>query len=232
MKRIAGGLGCVLLAMHLVLPLGVLIASRQDYQVTVTMALPILTAVVAVVLTVLSFWVKELAGDKIIRGVYVLLAPVSVVNGFFCILIGGAQAIVWVLIAIGCSVFTAAQYGGDRATGGMSLILTVVMLVPVALLSLITLLFGGMGRNTVVKTLESPSGTYYAQVIDSDHGATGGDTLVNVYENKEIDAVFFQLRKEPQQVWFGDWGAYADMQIAWKDDSCLIINSEEYPISR
>ncbi len=81
-----------------------------------------------------------------------------------------------------------------------------------------------------MKTLYSPDNMYYAQVIDSNQGALGGDTHVNVYENREIDAGFFKIRKKPQMVFFGDWGAYEKMQIYWKNESCLVINSRKYDI--
>lgn len=60
----------------------------------------------------------------------------------------------------------------------------------------IALIFGNIGQNTVVQTVESPSGKYYAQVIDSDQGALGGDTLVDVYEKSKINAILFKIEKE------------------------------------
>lgn len=81
-----------------------------------------------------------------------------------------------------------------------------------------------------MKTVESPSGKYYAQVIDSDQGALGGDTLVDVYQDCEKTALIFKVDKKPQRVYSGDWGEFENMQIDWKDDNCLVINSVEYEI--
>ena len=97
-------------------------------------------------------------------------------------------------------------------------------------ISFIFLTFGNIGQNTVVQTIESPNGEYYAQVIDSDQGALGGDTLVDVYQKSGINAFLFKIEKKPQRVYWGDWGEFENMQIYWKDDNRLVINSVEYEI--
>lgn len=90
--------------------------------------------------------------------------------------------------------------------------------------------FGNIGVNTVVKSIKSPNGLYYAEVIDSDQGALGGDTLVYVYKNKEINALVFKICEQPQRAYYGEWGEFENMDIYWKNDSCLVINSVEYEI--
>ncbi|MBR6646856.1 MAG: hypothetical protein IKL09_05000 [Clostridia bacterium] len=92
-------------------------------------------------------------------------------------------------------------------------------------------LFGIIGQNTVIQTIESPDKNHYAQIIDSDQGALGGDTLVIVYEKREIDTFIFKLKDKPQRVYLGEWGEFKNMQMYWKDDTCLVINSVEYAIS-
>ncbi len=92
------------------------------------------------------------------------------------------------------------------------------------------LIFGNIGQNTIVKNIESPNGSFHAQVIDSDQGALGGDTLVNVYEKREMDTFIFKLKDKPQRVYLGEWREYESMYISWKDDKCLVINSVEYEI--
>ena len=122
------------------------------------------------------------------------------------------------------------KYGKPLALKIISLTLSALMVLPIGFISFIFLIFGNIGQNTVVQTVESPSGKYYAQVIDSDLGALGGDTLVDVYEKSGINAIFFKIEKKPQRVYFGEWGEFNNMQIYWKDNECLIINSTEYKI--
>ena len=73
-----------------------------------------------------------------------------------------------------------------------------------------------MVENTVVQTPESPDGEYVAQVIRSDQGALGGDTLVEVYPKEKP--------RQKQRVYVGEWGEYTAMEICWKTDTCLVIN--------
>ena len=116
------------------------------------------------------------------------------------------------------------------ALKNVALVLSALMILPICFFSFIAFIFGNIGQNTVVQTVESPSGKYYAQVIDCDQGALGGDTLVDVYQDCGINAILFKIEKKPQRVYFGDWGEFENMQIHWKDDNCLVINSVEYEI--
>ena len=85
-------------------------------------------------------------------------------------------------------------------------------------------LFGSIGEDTVIQTLPSPDGNRYAEVIDCDHGALGGDTVVRVYKSNTL----FKGRSEI--VYRGEWREYEDMEIFWKDDDTLVINDVEYAI--
>ena len=80
----------------------------------------------------------------------------------------------------------------------------------------------------MVKTVESPAGAYCAQVIDSDQGAMGGNTHVEVTEKSRLDLILFRIEKEPERVYSGEYGEYETMEIYWKDDACLVINGVEY----
>lgn len=138
--------------------------------------------------------------------------------------------VVSVFIAIGCSAYLTLKHGTPRLLKIIMCVLSAILIFPVGFLGFISLIFGNIGQNTVVQAVESPNGVYYAEVIDSDHGALGGDTLVEVYENTEINLWVFRIFKKPQRVYHGEWGEFEDMDIYWKDDQCLVINSVEHPI--
>ncbi len=44
-----------------------------------------------------------------------------------------------------------------------------------------------------------------------------------------FDNSVFQVRKN-RRVYLGDFDAYMDMEIYWKDDHCLVVNDVEYVI--
>ena len=98
-----------------------------------------------------------------------------------------------------------------------------------AILSLFSLF--PIGRNSVVQSLPSPGGTYCAQVIDSDQGALGGDTIVEVYEpQKRVNLLLIELRKDPQLVYLGNWGEFENMNLRWESEQVLLINGRSYEV--
>lgn len=101
----------------------------------------------------------------------------------------------------------------------MAALLVLAILLPLILFSMS---LGDLAEKKVVQTLESPNGTYIAQVISSDQGAMGGNTLVEVYPKGKP--------RQKQRVYMGEWGEHDYMEIHWKSDTCLVINGAEYPI--
>lgn len=100
---------------------------------------------------------------------------------------------------------------------------------PAGFVMTVTLLFGKLSANTVVRTVGSPSGQYYVEVIDSDQGALGGDTRVELNE-RVLDLGVFGILKKPRRLYTGHYGEYMDMEIYWKDDSCVVIDSVCYSV--
>lgn len=90
------------------------------------------------------------------------------------------------------------------------------------------LLMANMGQETVVQSVDSPNAVYRAELISSDQGALGGDTLIRVF--------VIGSRKSPQIVYRGEWGEFDNMTIYWQDDSRLTVEwesthrTEEYGI--
>ena len=134
------------------------------------------------------------------------------------------------MLSAGCCCYLTVKYGKPLALKVVALVLSVLMILPICFFSFIALIFGNIAQNTVVQTVASPNGKYYAQVIDSNQGALGGDTLVVVNQSCRINLILFKVEKKPQRVYLGDWGEFKNMQINWKDNNCLVINSVEYEI--
>lgn len=136
-------------------------------------------------------------------------------------------AIVWVIFS-GALMLRFGKYGFVQGiTTGVCLLL----LFPMGVLSLFSLF--PIGRNLVVQTLPSPGGTYYAEVIDSDQGALGGDTIVEVHEpQKRVNLLLIELRKDPQRVYWGDWGEFKTMKLYWESEQVLVINGKPYELEK
>lgn len=113
-------------------------------------------------------------------------------------------------------------------TGSVVVPLVIVALVTLTLLPLC--LLGNIGETTVVDVFPSPDGRYYAELIDDDQGALGGNTCVDVYRTAELDLGVIRFCSVPKQVYWGNYGEFNDMTIEWKDNETLLINGKEYPI--
>lgn len=109
-----------------------------------------------------------------------------------------------------------------------SILIPSLAIIPIAFLTFLLLL--PMVRKTVVKTIPSPEGTYYAEITYVDSGTFGGDTLVHIHETKILDFLIFNITKSPRRVYIGDWKEYETMQIYWKNEHYLVINEFEYSI--
>ncbi len=233
MKKITPILVWLLFILTILYPLGVLGASCFGYRFEPTsfsaFAVAIATLSIGIVVNDCIF--KNKLETKGLRILSVLILPFSLINAAFYII---ACSKIWiaacVLISVGCCCYLTVKYSKPPALKKTAIILSALMILPLGYMSFISLIFGDIGHNTVVQTVESPSGEYYAKVIDSDQGALAGNTFVDVYEKSKINTIIFKIEKKPQRVYTGDWDEFDNMQIYWRDDEHLIINSTEYNI--
>ncbi len=233
MKKTASILMWLLFILTILYPAGILITTCFGYgfELISISAFAIVIAVLSVCIVVHDHVYKNTLENKVLQILLAIISPFSLINAVFYIFeYPKIWVIAGVLISAGCCFYLTIQYGKPLALKMIALTLSALMVLPIGFISFIFLIFGNIGQNTVVQTVESPSGKYCARVIDSDQGALGGNTLVDVYEKGGIHAILFKIEKKPQRVYSGDWGEFNNMQITWKDDECLIINSTEYKI--
>lgn len=160
-----------------------------------------------------------------------LITPLSLICAVLCVLKCPQVTVIasTALLILCCCSLTAKHTSPLRLKTAV-LLLSALMLLPISAFGLGALLFGNAPQSTVVRTLPSPDGRYRAEVIESNQGALGGDSFVDVYENGEIHLLLFKIEKKPQRVWSGGWSESEDMLICWKDDDSLLINSTLYEI--
>ena len=224
---------CLLFAMTILYPIGTIIAACLGYgfKLVSVPAFAVMIAVLSVYIVVMDLVFKKIPETKTIQILLAVIMPLALINAAFYIFVCSQMlVIVSALFFTGCCCFLTVKYGKPLVLKIVALALSALMVFPVGFVSYIALIFGNIGQNTVVQTVESPGRKYYAQVVDSDQGALGGGTLVDVYTKSGINFILFKIEKNPQRVYTGDWGEFEDMQIHWKNDKCLIINSVEYEI--
>ena len=187
-------------------------------------------AILSLCVMVLSIAFAYKTDSKVLLILLTALAPLSLISGAFYIHINRESRIVLPIVyhVVCCFYLTIQQ--GKQGARKYALGLCAPMLIPIIFSCIMALTFGNIGSTTVVKTVESPDGSYYAQVIDDDQGALGGATIVNVFNSRKLDLILFEIQKKPQTVSYGPWGIYTKMKIYWKDNHCLVINSTEVHI--
>lgn len=233
MKKAISVLGWIHFVLVVLLPGGTLLSACFGYtfELVSVRAFAIATALLSICLVVLSSIEKKACESGAIKVLFALLAPLSLISAIFYVL---AYSRIWVVVSVficfKCCLFLTIIHGKPLALKITALTLTALMFLPICFIGLLGFFFGNFGETTVVQSVESPSGAYYAEVVSDDQGALGGATLVNVYENKGINALVFKISKKPQKVYFGRYYEYEDMKIYWKDDKCLVINSSSYAI--
>lgn len=233
MKKATTVLSCILFAFIILFPAGVVVSACFGYtfELINVLAFSIVIAVLSVCTAIFSLVHKETVNNKPICVLIAALAPLSLINlAFHLFACRRASVVVCTVVTVGCCCYLAVKHGKTVAFKITALILSALMIVPIAFFCFIALIFGNFGQTTVVQTIESPNGKYVAKVIDSDQGALGGDTLVDVYQKGGLKTFLFEIEKKPQMVYFGDWGEFENMEIYWKNDNCLVINSVEYEI--
>ncbi|MBR5529245.1 MAG: hypothetical protein IKU57_02095 [Oscillospiraceae bacterium] len=232
MERTMEILKRALFALVALLPLGSALLSYFGYTI-VLFSVPIYSIAIAalsICVVVLDILYKDQLQSVSCHILMALITPMSLINNFLCILkcnhvlvlMGGTVCFV-------CCCILTIRCAKPMLVKILAVILSALMLLPIGFASLLAVFFP-IGQNTVVQTVESPSGKYYAELIDSDQGALGGDTVVMVYENWTINLLLFKIEKQPQEVYWGEWGEFRNMEIRWKDDHCIVINSAEYEI--
>lgn len=200
-----------------------------DFAPTSVPTFALTTAALSVCVTAIDLVYRP--EGKVLPILSALITPLSLICAVLCILKCPQVTVIasTALLFLCCCLLTAKHARPLRLKTAV-LLLSALMLLPISAFGLGALLFGNAPQSTVVRTLPSPDGRYRAEVIESDQGALGGDSFVDVYENGEIHLLLFKIEKKPQRVWSGGWSESEDMLICWKDDDSLLINSTLYEI--
>lgn len=233
MKKAIPILMCLLFLLTILYPAGLIIAFSLGYsfELISIIAFSVIIALLSVSIAVIASIYKIFVDNIVTRIFLAVIIPLSLINAVFYI--SDSPRILTVasaFISVSCCWYLTARFAKPLALKIIALVLSGLMVFPIAFFCFIAVTFGSLGQNTVVETVESPSKEYYAQIVDSDQGALGGDTLVMVYEQSEINAIIFTIKKFPKTVYSGDWGEFENMEIYWKDDKCLVINSVKHKI--
>lgn len=189
--------------------------------------IPYSLLLVAAMVYALFAAVKKRPVPRLLAIAALILTPV---NFILCFLQGTLPTLAAFLC--GCSAMLLAVIGIRNKTKKIVAgIYAVLIALPMVYLCFLGAIFGYIGETVVVQTIQSPDAAYTAELIDSDQGGLGGNTLVYVFKNKaEIDLGICKLVPRRTEIYRGQWHEFKTMKLAWKDENTLLINGKAYEI--
>ncbi|MBQ7769293.1 MAG: hypothetical protein IJ403_10515 [Oscillospiraceae bacterium] len=234
MKKLLSVLSCLLLALIAFTPVCSLVCSIFGYKFTLVN--PSVFAIAIFALTGITVLVSILYGEilenKIICIVMSVLTPLALINtGFYVRSCGTLWIIASVLICVGCGYLTI-RHGNPLTVRTGALVLTAGLLLPMAFICFVMSVANNTQNYDVLDTVYSPTGAYYAEIIDNDQGEKGGSKMVHIYPDKDIETPIFLIRKNRiiiyEEFYKASEADKVEVVIQWKDDNHLIINGKNY----
>ena len=234
MKKLLSVLSCLLLALIAFSPVCSLACSIFGYKFT--LVTPSVFAIAIFSLTGITVLVSILYGEilenKIICIVMSVLTPLALINtGFYVRSCGTLWIIASVLICVGCGYLTI-RHGNPLTVRTGALVLTAGLLLPMAFICFVMSVANNTQNYDVLDTVYSPTGAYYAEIIDNDQGEKGGSKMVHIYPDKDIETPIFLIRKNRiiiyEEFYKASEADKVEVVIQWKDDNHLIINGKNY----
>lgn len=234
MKKLLSILAWCLLVLMAFSPVCSLICTVFGYKFTLVnpsafaIAIFALTAI-TVLMSILS---REILVNRIICVVMSVLTPLALINtGFYVRSCGTLWIIASVLICAGCSYLTF-RHGKPLSVRAGSLVLTAALLLPMVLICFVLSVAGKTQNYTILDTVDSPTGTCYAEIIDNDQGEKGGSKMVHIYPDKDIKTPIFLIRKKRiviyEEYYKQNEADKVQVVVEWKDDTHLVINGKNY----
>ena len=227
---------CVLFVLVTFLPLGFIVARTFGYSFSLFSYsfFSIVTAVVSAAAAVISFFADR-EHIKKVYSVFASIVPIILIANYCSSFVKCSSDDhftigIAMMIALLFAVILSLQVGKPVALNAVILATSLVAVIPFVIIVWIMSAFSDFGENTVVETIPSPDGERWVEVVDNDQGALGGATVIRVCEDKGIDLFVFQAEKLPIKIYEGEWREYEELDIRWKDDDCVLINSREYEI--
>lgn len=137
-------------------------------------------------------------------------------------------SVIWILAAVTVSVsYLIIKSNISEALRITGIITSSIFSALLIWFSVLIVFASQITENTVVGRILSPESTRFAEIVDSDQGAFGGNTVIYVKDTYKTNFLLFSIRKN-KRIYVGEWKEYENMQIEWKDENCLTINSDEY----
>lgn len=233
MKRLAKIIACTLFVIHSFIPAILMFSNLFGFSFSLTnyTAFAGICVFVSAFTLVVVLIKTELFHGRIYSVLFGFSLPFCAIEWlFFLSKCGISFSIVFMLISFICVMVINVILIKSKAKKIFLSVSTAVSFLFITLFAVVFIFIDSIGASTVLDTIQSPDGVYYADIIDVDQGAFGGNTVVEVSKKRKADILIFRFEEKGKQMYIGEWNEYEDMEIYWKQNDCLVIDSEEYTV--
>ena len=236
-KSLINILTSLLFIFTIILPIiNIILLFCFDYVVTVTnfTFYSAILAIISISLVIFSSRYGTIDYGKNVKIIMSLILPISLLlYSSYLLDIDSVYGYIFMFVYIMCCVFLTILYVRPLVLKILSIIISLLLMIPILTLTWFVFIFTlvDFTETKTLQTLISPDTLNVAYVIEHDAGATGGSTTVDVYENFKLDLLLFEIKKNGKRLYDGNWGEGRNMEVYWKDNDTLVINSIEYNIS-
>lgn len=217
------------------LPMGVVVLYSSGYTIEMNnyVVFTIMLAIIPASLVVISLKKGNIYFSKLLKVMILFILPGSLM--FYLSYLLGIDNIFGYLfsfIYIGCCGYLTIRYGSPLVLKILVILFSLILMLPTILLTWFGFFFTLVDFVSVktLQTLESPDSKFVASVVEHDEGALGGSTTVDVCENFDINLMLFEIKRNNKRLYRGKWGEGNNLEIYWKDNETLVINSVEYDV--
>ena len=214
-----------MVALHLIHPACLLAAYLLDVEFVLYS--PLAYAIVVTALFVAAGILRLVKKDTA-TGWDLLLIPVVLVSSFCLLAEAGYIYLLFMLIDLVCAVILTLRWEGFEKVMVMGLCIPALIYLLYITPGLVIL--SAQEQGEVIFQVNSPSGEYTAQVLETDVWLLEPETKVTVVNNRYVPVLFGEFRHKPQRLYHGEHQEYETIQVTWVDEDTLCINGKYYDI--
>lgn len=233
-KRIFALSPSILVILYAIIPILKIVAIIFKYDFTLTSyALSLLVLTVITIAVLIGLVITKITLSKTQSNLTALLLPLSVINSI--LITSQDDWVVTPYLAFLCIVTTAiltAKFIYIKYLKTICIVITSILTILLLCAAFFASIISGLSVDKIIKTVPSPQNTYIANVIQNGQGAMGGNTYVEVSNNKKvINLLFCKFSKKPSRVYEGELSEIDSITISWENDNTLIIDGKSILIN-
>ncbi len=192
----------------------------------------VITQAVLIFAAMIAFLIINPEFGRTERILFIWLLPLSLLNALSFTGAEWGLSVVFAIVWAVCCLVMYIKFVPDGVFKAISAVCSILIAVAFVVMYLIFSVFQPITVDkTVTETQESPSGEYIAEEIAVDGIFSDKMQIIVKKANPVANAVLGCYEDKSIVIYEGEFHETEVSKFSWKDDSTIIINDEEYPVS-